>query len=99
MLKELIEKRGKLSAQIAEMRQALDGKVASAEERSAWDKLLADYTANEASIEAEQRRSESEKVLAKRAVESTDKAQRETRESEIFRDILLRGKMAVSALS
>ena len=99
MLKELIEKRGKLSAQIAEMRQALDGKVASAEERSAWDKLLADYTANEASIEAEQRRSESEKVLAKRAVESTDKAQRETRESEIFRDILLRGKMAVSELN
>lgn len=99
MLKKLIEKRGSLSAQITEMRKALDGKVATAEEKRNWDQLLADYTANEAAIEAEQRRADEDKARARQGAENSDKEQRADRERQIFRDILLRGNLAKADLT
>ena len=55
MLKQLIEKRAKLYAQIVEQREKLNGKTASTEEQAAWDKLMTDYRNVEAEIIIEER--------------------------------------------
>lgn len=101
MLKKLLEMRGKLHAQIDEMRKALDAKGTpeTAEERAAWDKLLADYNANEAAIAAEKRKSDTEKAFAVESAGIGRSDEREARSREIFRNILLRGGAALSDLT
>lgn len=101
MLKKLLEMRGKLHAQIDEMRNALDAKGApeTAEERAAWDKLLADYNANEAAIAAEKRKSDTERAFAVESAGIARNDEREARSREIFRNILLRGGAALSELT
>ena len=101
MIKKLIEKRGELHAQIDEMRKALDAKGTpeTAEERAAWDKLLADYNANEAAIAAEQRKLDTERAFAQEAAENPRNDEAEARSREIFRNILMNGKAALLDLT